>query len=86
MSGLISSHISFIVFVEYIRAKIVHQSVNDKNYSVTKPDFHTMPNLPCAVIVLIITEINDVTDSQIMLYFGKSDGKAVYPFRTTRIT
>ena len=47
-TGLISSHIAFIAFVEYIRAKNVHQSVNVGKYSVMKPDFHTMPNLPFA--------------------------------------
>jgi hypothetical protein len=34
--------------------------------------------------VLIVTEINAVTDSQIMLYFGILDGIAVYLFRTMK--
>jgi hypothetical protein len=34
--------------------------------------------------VLIITEINAVTDSPIMLYFDILDGIAVYPFRTMK--
>ncbi len=58
-----------------LERKIVPRSVNDGKYSVLKP---YLPYLPCA----IVTEINAVTDTQIMLYFGILDGIAVYPFRT----
>ena len=34
--------------------------------------------------MLIVTEFNAVTDSQKMLYFGISDGIAVYPFGTMK--
>ena len=42
---------------------------------------------PCPIyhaLIVTVTEINDVTDSQIMLYFGILDGIAVYMFRTMK--
>ena len=51
--------------------------MNVRKYSVMKHDFHTCP----IYHVLIVTEINDVTDSQIMQYFGILDGIALYPSR-----